>query len=147
MRKLQAYGISGKLIAWIEEFLTGRRQQVVINGTCSDWAPVSSGVPQGSVLGPLLFVIYINDLPDMTESAIKIFADDTKIYQEAGQRDRLQADLDRALMWSEKWQLPFNEDKCHVLHIGSSNPLQSYSMRGKYLEEPEIEKDLGVLVD
>ena len=147
MGKLQAYGIGGKLLKWIGAFLTCRRQQVVINGVCSDWAPVSSGVPQGSVLGPLLFVIYINDMSVSTECPLKIFADDTKIYQVSANSDKLQEDINQVRQWSEKWQLPFNETKCKVLHIGPGNPLQTYSMQDRTLESTSLEKDLGVQMD
>ena len=102
LRKLEAHGIGGKLLEWIRAFLINRRQQVVINGTCSDWVPVPSRVPQGSVLGPLLFVLYINDMPDVIECPIKIFADDTKIYQVSTEGGKLQTDIDNILLWSEK---------------------------------------------
>ena len=145
--KLKTYGISGKLLEWIKTFLSGRSQQVVINGVCSDEAPVPSGVPQGSVLGPLLFVIYVNDMPDVTESPMKVFADDTKIYQVSAESSKLQADIDRILEWSKKWQLPFNDTKCQVLHIGSANPFQTYKMQERNLEVTLSEKDLGVQMD
>lgn len=147
LTKLKSYGIGGKLLKWIGAFLTSRRQQVVINGVCSDWVPVSSGVPQGSVLGPLLFVIYINDMSVSTECPLKIFADDTKIYQVSAESDKLQADISQVLLWSEKWQLPFNEAKCKVLHVGSGNPHQTYTMRDRSLDVTVMEKDLGVQMD
>ena len=83
LKKLSAYGIQGKLYSWIEDFLKERKQKVVLNGEESEWAPVSSGIPQGSVLGPTLFLIYINDLPEVVNSCIKLFADDTKLYMRA----------------------------------------------------------------
>ena len=79
--KLEAYGITGQLKQWLADFLIGRRQRVVIGQDSSDWTSVKSGIPQGSVLGPVLFVIFINDLPDALSSASKIFADDTKLYR------------------------------------------------------------------
>ena len=78
--KLKGYGVSGKLYSWIETFLSGRYQQVSIGGCFSDTVPVTSGVPQGSVLGPLLFLMYVNDLPEVVDCPIKLFADDTKLY-------------------------------------------------------------------
>ena len=78
--KLEAYGIQGKVLAWIRSFLLGRRQRVVVSGQKSDWSAVSSGVPQGSVLGPILFLVYVNDLPTCVRSGTKLFADDTKLY-------------------------------------------------------------------
>ena len=80
LSKLRGYGIQGNLISWIEAFLTRRKQRVVLNGHCSTWADVVSGVPQGSVLGPLLFNIYINDIPDVVSSPILLFANDIKIF-------------------------------------------------------------------
>ena len=81
LKKLQAYGIKGKLLTWIGDFLIERKQRVLVNGEGSSWCNVSSGIPQGSVLGPVLFVIFINDLPDDINSNVKIYADDTKIYR------------------------------------------------------------------
>ena len=81
LRKLQSYGVTGRLLNWIEAFLTGQRQRLVVNGCMSDWAPVLSGVPQGSVLGPLLFVLYVNDLPTAVQCPIQRYNDDTKLYR------------------------------------------------------------------
>ena len=81
LKKLEAYGIKGDLLIWIENFLSGRRQRVTVNGKVSTWAEILSGIPQGSVLGPVLFVIYINDLPDELVCTTQIFADDTKLFQ------------------------------------------------------------------
>ncbi len=83
---LKWYKIQGKVIKWIEKFLENRLQRVVINGETSDWARVASGIPQGSVLGPVLFLIYINDLPDVVNNMVKLFADDTKIYDKNNNR-------------------------------------------------------------
>ena len=120
----------------------------------SDWAPVTSGIPQGSVLGPLLFVIFINDLPNITQCITQMFADDTKIFSPVANtedKEKLQNDLDSLCVWSDKWQLRFNASKCKVLHIGSANPHYKYSMESidgtVQLEETELEKDLGVHTD
>eukprot|EP00112_Aurelia_sp_Birch-Aquarium-sp1_P026342 Seg9297.1 transcript_id=Seg9297.1/GoldUCD/mRNA.D3Y31 product="putative RNA-directed DNA polymerase from transposon X-element" protein_id=Seg9297.1/GoldUCD/D3Y31 len=94
--KLKGYGIKGKVLEWIRHFLSGCRQRVVVNGHCSSWAPVNSGIPQGSVMGPLLFICYVNDMPEVVHSAIRMFADDTKIFcqvNDVKDRDKLQLDL------------------------------------------------------
>ena len=115
--KLRSYGVSGKLLKWIESFLVNRRQQVVLHGSSSDWSEVVSGVPQGSVLGPLLFLVYVNDLPRGVRSSLTMFADDTKLYSSVSTPQHvcaLQADLDELSRWSDTWQLPFNQGKCKV---------------------------------
>ena len=100
---MKAYGIDGKLLSWIEAFLTGREQVVRVNGELSEPKPVISGIPQGSVLGPLLFVLYINDLPDVVKSNILLFADDTKIFKQVKSKEDallLQHDIDALERWS-----------------------------------------------
>jgi hypothetical protein len=150
IKKLEAYGIKGSLLTWIKNFLSGRRQRVVVNGKLSTWAEIFSGIPQGSVLGPILFVIFINDLPDDVTCTAKIFADDTKLFQGISSTEdclQLQDDLNRLVDWSQKWQMSFNEAKCNVLHLGSTNPCYEYSMRNTTLEAIAEEKDLGVTID
>ena len=108
--KLSKYGINPKAVSWIENFLGNRTQQVIVQGEESSWKPVTSGIPQGSVLGPLLFVIFINDLPDCVTSEAYLFADDTKIFRViANEEDRgeLQKDLNRLDTWSKDWLLKF----------------------------------------
>ena len=151
LRKLQQYGVSGRLLNWIEAFLVGRQQRVVVNGCASDWVAVTSGVPQGSVLGPLLFILYVNDLPAALQCPIKLFADDAKIYQSASRVPSdgqvLQTDLDVAVAWSTKWLLPFNKAKCSTLHFGRANARTDFSMQGTILKSVTVERDLGILVD
>ena len=126
---------------------------VRVNGELSDQKPVISGIPQGSVLGPLLFVIYINDLPDSIKSNILLFADDTKIFRQVSCRDDatvLQDDIDALNSWTEKWLLKFNTDKCHVLTLGKFDKIQHthrYTLYGSELEHVFEEKDLGVIID
>ena len=147
--KLRAYGISGKILKWIENFLSGRTQRVVIDGILSDPLPVLSGVPQGSVLGPLLFLIYINDLLDGISSGGKLFADDSKLFRKiSSQTDRqiLQEDLNKLHEWSRKWLMSFNEQKCKVMYFGRNNPKHNYHLNNNLLEESTQEKDLGVYV-
>ena len=133
-----------------EAFLTSRTQQVLVEGVKSGCSTVSSGVPQGSVLGPLLFVIYINDMPDQIQTPMKMFADDSKLFgpaRTAQDRVQLQDDLHKVGEWSQRWQLPFNLEKCKVLHLGTGNPRTSYMLLGRTLATTEKEKDLGVIVD
>ena len=148
--KLQKMGIRGDLLAWIESFLGNRRQRVVLNQTESSWNSVYSGVPQGSVLGPILFLIYINDLPECVKSSCKIFADDTKIYGKADTLqdvEKIQKDLDMLVGWSQTWLLDFNTGKCKVMHVGLRNEMVNYFMEGNEIQSVTEEKDLGVLVD
>ena len=111
--KLKAHGIGDSITDWIEQWLTDRRQRVVVDGEVSNWKSVLSGVPQGSVLGPILFLIYINDLDDSITSNVLKFADDTKLFRKVntdGDKQHLQNDL--LLKWSEKWLMLF---LCHIL--------------------------------
>ena len=147
--KVKAHGITGNLSNWIENWLSDRKQRVVINGKSSDWTSVNSGVPQGSVLGPVLFIIYINDIDENITCRISKFADDTKITNTVcseQQRLCIQNDLNTLSRWSEDWQMSFNIDKCHVLHIGSHNPNVNYVMNHSELKSVDEEKDLGVII-
>ena len=120
LMKLNHIGIRGPLLQWIESFLSGREQRVVIEGHSSKWSHVTSGVPQGSILGPLLFLIYINDIGENLTSPTRLFADDCVLYREItnpSDRITLQQDLDLILRWSQLWQLPLNLSKCNALCI------------------------------
>ena len=151
--KMKAYGIEGKLLAWVEAFLSGREQVVRVNGELSSSKAVISGIPQGSVLGPLLSVIYINDLSDVVQSNILLFADDTKIFSKVSSKDDavvLQKDIDALNRWSDMWLLKFNTDKCHVLTMGKFENIvhtQRYTLYGDELDHVFEEKDLGVIID
>ncbi len=154
LRKCKALGIEDKVLSWIAAFLTNRRQCVNVNGTASDWTEVVSGVPQGSVIGPVLFIIFINDMPNNIQNFIALFADDAKLYGKSSSsmdRNSLQEDLSTLQQWSDKWQLSFNTDKCNTLYLGKNNVKQSYSMVSnssvQALHETTCEKDLGILVD
>ena len=110
---------------------------------------VLSGVPQGSVLGPILFVIYINDIDDSVNYNILKFADGTKIYKAIYSEEdicKVQTDLCNLIAWSEDWQMLFNADKCKVMHMGYNNRYFDYLMSGSKLESVNEEKDLGVIV-
>ena len=108
IKKLDAYEVKSTLLLWIKDFLNGHLQQVVLNGLASRTYTVSSGVPQGSVLAPLLFLLYVNDIPEHIECNISMFADDTKIYtavKDIADSQRLQADLDSLAQWAKDWLL------------------------------------------
>lgn len=128
-------------------------QRVVLNGSQSEWSNVSSGVPQGSVLGPLLFIIYINDIDaavDTIHCSLLKFADDTKGIRTVNSdydAKQLQKDLDNLSKWSSDWQMLFNLDKCHILHFGKSNPRHQYNINGHPLLAVDEEKDLGILIN
>ena len=105
-----------------------------MNGKFSNAEHVTSSIPQGSVLGPIQFVIFINDLPDAIQCCIKPFADDTKIYRRVTNNDHiqmLQASLNNATLWAERWNMFFNLKKCHHLHIGKHSINQLYSIQTK----------------
>lgn len=150
--KMRRYGIGGKVHKWISSFLSDRKQLVKVNGTRSDWAAITSGIPQGSVLGPVLFIIYINDLPETLHCQCKMFADDTKIWKQiATPQDtiELQDDINALQDWSDKWLLKFNTSKCKVLRVGPQRIETKYTMgdKGDTLMETTVERDLGVWID
>ena len=138
---------------WIINYLSGRSRIVTVNGEKSKSAQVVSGIPQGTVLGPLLLVIYINDLLDDIKSDGLLFADDTKLYRKIDSREGaviLQSDIRLLESWSQKWLLNFHPDKCHVLTLGRFENImytQLYKICGHEMEHVFEEKDLGVIVD
>jgi len=147
--KLRSHGIDGKLLCWIMEWLKDRKQRVVIRGTLSDWISVLSGIPQGSVLGPILFLVYINDLDYGVRNWILKFADDTQIFSQVSSPEdyiNLQKDLNRLVTWAEEWQMLFNVGKCKVMHFGRLNQKRDYYMKDHKLETTSTEKDLGIVI-
>ncbi len=131
LTKIKALGIDGKVLAWLAAFLGNRRQCVLVNGSASSWSDVVSGVPQGSVIGPVLFVIFINDMPNGINNFISLFADDAKLYGKSStptDRENIQKDLNTLQQWSDKWQLSFNASKCKTLNLGKDNVQHGYTM-------------------
>jgi len=150
LKKVESCGIVGDALQWIESFLDGRRQRVRVGDELSSWRKVTSGIPQGSVLGPTLFVLFINDLPEIVGSPVALFADDTKVFRAIETQedsDMLQSDISKLQKWSEKWQLPFNKSKCKVMHYGKENRQAEYVIEGVKLGNVDEEKDLGVTFD
>ena len=149
--KLFSYGIDGKTLKWIDSFLCFR-QRVAVNGVKSDWAPVLSGVPQGTVLGPLLFSLYINDISSDIESEIRLFADDCVCYREIKDGEdtmKLQRDIDRLGSWARKWGMRFQPVKCNMMQLTRKRIKKihaSYTLEGTNLENVESIKYLGVTI-
>ena len=149
--KLFSYGIGGKTMKWIDAFLCFRQQGVVVNGVKSDWAPVVSGVPQGTVLGPLLFSLHINDIMSDIESEIRLFADDCVCYREIKDIEdtlKLQKHIDRLGVWARKWGMRFQPVKCNMMQLTNKhNKIQaSYTLEGTVLKNVDSIKYLGVTI-
>ena len=154
LMKLRKFGISEKILSWTRAFLLGREQLVTVNSELSRVAAVLSGIPQGSVLGPLLFICFVNDMPNVVHSHIQMFADDTKLYCEVNNMQNahdLQKDLTALESWTATWQLNFNAEKCKVMHLGTSNSRYTYHMmkEGQQidLQITKLKKDLGIHMD
>ncbi|XP_072039069.1 uncharacterized protein [Amphiura filiformis] len=152
LNKLHHYGIRNNLHQWIRSFLSNRTQRVACEGNFSSPKEVLSGVPQGTVLGPLLFLTYINDLPDMLSNQVRLFADDCLVYSTVSNErdmDSLQADLKSLETWQETWKMSFNPSKCTVMEISLKRnpPHRDYIFCGQVLQQPNSNPYLGVQLD
>ena len=144
--KLESPGIKGKVLNIIHNFLTGRTFCVCIEGEFSNLKDVLSGIPQETVLGPILFILFINDLPDSIKSFPKLFANDLKMIAKASNKCQIDKDLKSLKLWESNWLLEFNVNKCKVLHTSfNKNPNNIYYLDGNVMETSDQEKDLGIL--
>ena len=153
MYKLDYYGIRGSTHKWITSWLSGRFQKVVLDGQASDPVPVLSGVPQGSVLGPVLFLIFINDLPENIRSSVRLFADDCVLYRNIESHTEcqiLQDDLNSLAQWEADWQMKFNVAKCHSMRVTRHPPDKhvqfEYTLHQQRLEQAQSAKYLGITI-
>ena len=151
--KLDYYGIRGSTHKWITSWLSGRFQKVVLDGQASDPVPVLSGVPQGSVLGPVLFLIFINDLPENIRSSVRLFADDCVLYrniESPADCQILQDDLNSLAQWEADWQMKFNVAKCHSMRVTRHPPDKhiqfEYTLHQQRLEQVQSAKYLGITI-
>ena len=145
--KLNSHGMGNSIINWIEQLLTDRKQRVVVDGEVSRWKSVLSWVPQGSVLGPILFLVYINGLEEGVTGKIFKFADDIKLFRktrEIVEKQKFKDDINKLVKWSEIWQMLFTFGKCKCRHTGPGNTGMNYEMGGTILSKTVKEKDLEV---
>ena len=148
LHKLDHYGVRGPIHTWLSNFLTQRRMRVVLEGESSEEVRVESGVPQGTVLGPLLFLCHINDLPDSVKSTVRLFADDCLLYREIRSfQDHLtlQADLNNLEKWADQWGMRFNAQKCYVMTIKPKTSF-IYSLCGTILQYVDHTPYLGIQI-
>ena len=147
--KLANCGVNFKVVSWIEDFLTGRQQKVVVEGEESSMAAVTSGVPQGSVIGPTMFLFYINNLPDNIKSVVRLFADDTVVYNTTDNHQLLQDDLQRLAEWEARFDKEFHPMKCqHMTFSRKRIPdTQSLTLHDTVIPRAYTVKYLGATLD
>ena len=148
LSKLEHCGIDGNIHKWVASFLCGRTQSVMVEGVRSREDTVDSGVPQGTVMGPLLFLIHISDLPSVLDpnTAVRLFADDCLVYRSInGINQRgLQRDLDALVLWGKCWGMRFNASKCNIIHMGSQKHHHFYKLNDQILKIVPHAKYLGI---
>lgn len=153
LSKIKSYGFNKSMVDWIEDFITGRTQRVRIDGEVSDEETVISGIPQGSVLGPFFFLVFINDMPELVKAMLYLFADDSKIYKiiknPVHDRESLQVDLNKLYDWSDIWLMKIHPDKLFMMEIGGwrEHPQHDYTVGPMMVRYSKIEKDIGVEID
>ena len=149
LHKLKSYGVRGVLLVWIESFLCNRHMRVVVDGESSSETKVLSGVPQGTVLGPLLFLVHINDLPDSVTSRVRLFADDCLLYRmirSPKDQEDLQKDLQSLEVWADRWGMRFNAKKCYILSISDKGKHKFYQLNSHILANVENNPYLGLTI-
>lgn len=148
LNKLESYGINGNINKWLTEFLTNRNMRVVVEGEHSKYVHVESGVPQGTVLGPLLFLCHINDLPNSVKSQVRLFADDCLLYRQiktANDHQILQEDLAKLESWADTWGMKFNAKKCYIMSIKQKSSF-FYQLDKHILEKVNTNPYLGLTI-
>jgi len=150
VNKLEGHGFDRWTSWWIRNWTDGRTPRIVVNGSMSKWRPVTSGIPQGLVLGPALFNIFVGDMDRGIECTLSKSVNTTKLSGVADmlqRRDIIQSDLDRLVRWAHANLMKFNKAKCKVLHMGQGNPKYTYRLGTDQIESSPEEKDFGVLAD
>ncbi len=152
IHKLASFNVHSNLLNLLSSYLTYRRHRVVVDGQCSSWHPVPSGVPQGSVLGPMLFSLFINDLPQCITNKSLLFADDMKVFRPVYNESdciSLQEDIHKISNWCSTWQLNLNFAKCSVLSVTLKKKpcLFNYSVNNNVLNRVSVQKGLGIFID